>query len=88
MKVKAKFQFIDLKENRVREIDEEFEVTQSRFDELTGTKFGALVEAMEEVKDIEEVEEAEVPEEAPELIEEIPEPEEKPEKKKKGKGKA
>lgn len=53
MKVKAVRQFYDLKEN-VRRIPgkpgDTFEVTQARFKEINSTKYGVLVEEVNEPK--------------------------------------
>lgn len=74
MKVKTIKRFRDLKEKKVREVGDEFEVTQKRFDEIQ--KVGNFVVDMEEKQTGEE---KDTPvESAPEVVEE------KTPKKKKG----
>lgn len=48
MKVRALIKFNDLKENVIREIGDEFIVSESRYDEIKKT--GRFVEAVEEKK--------------------------------------
>lgn len=50
MKVKAVKKFKDLKENKVRETGDVFEVNKKRFKEINSTKHGKLVEEVEEKK--------------------------------------
>lgn len=56
MKVKALRKFKDIKENKIRKTGETFEVNQKRFEEINSTKYGILVEEVNE-KVIEEVKE-------------------------------
>lgn len=49
MKVRALVKFNDLKENVVREIGDEFIVSESRYDEIK--KAGRFVEAVEDKKE-------------------------------------
>lgn len=50
MKVKAVKKFRDLKEKKVRQEGEIFEVTKKRFEEINSTSFGVLVEEIKEEK--------------------------------------
>lgn len=50
MKVKAVKKFRDLKEKKVRQKGEIFEVTKKRFEEINSTSFGVLVEEVKEAK--------------------------------------
>ena len=50
MRVKTLVKFRDLKEKKLREVGEEFEVTKKRFEEINSTKYGKLVEEVEEEK--------------------------------------
>lgn len=54
MKVKALIKFKDLKEDKIREIGEEFIISKERYEEIL--KVGVLVEEIEEPKE-EEVKE-------------------------------
>lgn len=48
MKVKALRNFKDLENNVRRKKDNEFEVTEERFNEINSTKYGVLVEVVNE----------------------------------------
>ena len=48
MKVKTIKKFRDLKEKKVREKGEIFEVNKKRFEEINSTSFGVLVEEIKE----------------------------------------
>jgi hypothetical protein len=50
MKVKVLRKFEDLKENKLRIAGDTFVVSQERFKEINSTKYGILVEAVEENK--------------------------------------
>ena len=50
MKVKTIVKFKDLKEKKLREAGEEFEVSKERYKEINSTKFGVLVEEVKEEK--------------------------------------
>lgn len=50
MKVKTIVKFKDLKEKKLREVGEEFEVSKERFKEINSTKYGKLVEEVKEEK--------------------------------------
>lgn len=50
MRVKTIVKFKDLKEKKLREIGEEFEVSKERFKEINSTKYGKLVEEVKEEK--------------------------------------
>lgn len=50
MKAKAIVKFRDLKEKKLRQIGEEFEVSKERFKEINSTKYGVLVEEVKEEK--------------------------------------
>lgn len=54
MKVKTKIRFKDLKEDKIREIGEEFIISKERYEEIL--KVGVFVEEIEEPKE-EEVKE-------------------------------
>lgn len=43
MKVKTLIRFRDLKEDKVREVGDTFEVTTKRFEEINSTSFGTMV---------------------------------------------
>lgn len=47
MEVKAIRKFKDLKENKLRDKEEVFEVSKVRFKEINSTKYGKLVEEIE-----------------------------------------
>lgn len=59
MKVKAIIEFFDLKENKLRSVGDEFEVSNERFSEIL-TKGGKWIEEVEEIEKVEEVEEKEL----------------------------
>lgn len=48
MKVKAIRKFKDLKENKLRETEEVFEVSKVRFKEINSSKYGKLVDEVDE----------------------------------------
>lgn len=48
MKVKAIRKFKDLKENKLREKEEVFEVSKVRFKEINSSKYGKLVDEVDE----------------------------------------
>lgn len=48
MKARVVVRFSDKKEQKMREIGEEFEVTKKRFKEINSTKHGVLVEEVNE----------------------------------------
>ncbi len=50
MKVKTLVKFKDLKEKKLREVGEEFEVSKTRYKEINSTKHGKLVEEIKEKK--------------------------------------
>lgn len=50
MKVKAVKKFKDLKDKKVREIGDVFEVNKKRFEEINSTEYGKLVEEVKEDK--------------------------------------
>ncbi len=50
MRVKTIVKFKDLKEKKLREVGEEFEVSKERFKEINSTKYGQLVEEIKEEK--------------------------------------
>lgn len=51
MKVKVLRKFEDLKENKLRIAGDTFVVSQERFKEINSTKYGILVEVVEENKE-------------------------------------
>lgn len=53
MKVKTIERFTDLKEDKVREVNDEFEVSKERYEEVK--RFVVEVEEVEEIKEVEEV---------------------------------
>lgn len=48
MKVRALKQFNDLTEMKFRRKNDEFSVTEKRFEQINSTSFGLLIEAIEE----------------------------------------
>jgi len=48
MRVKVLKPFKDLSENKFRKLDEEFEATKNRVEEINSTPYGTLVEVIEE----------------------------------------
>ena len=62
MRVKCKRIFRDFDAGLVRSEGEEFEVTPDRFDAINGTRYGTLVEALEDPKAAEKPEEGNMPE--------------------------
>ena len=62
MRVKCIRTFRDFDAGRVRDSGEEFEVTPERFEAINGTRYGTLVEALEDPDTAEKPEEEKMPE--------------------------
>lgn len=51
MRVRTLVRFNDLKENKVREVNSEFEASKERVEQINSTPSGALVEVIKEKKE-------------------------------------
>lgn len=52
MNVRTLIRFNDLKENKIREVNDEFEASKERVEQINSTLSGALVEAIETEKEV------------------------------------
>ncbi|MBU5439499.1 hypothetical protein KQI42_15900 [Tissierella sp. MSJ-40] len=52
MKVKVLNKFNDLKENKIREVGEIFEVPKKRYEEINSTSHGTLIEEVKQTKEM------------------------------------
>ena len=52
MKIQATRKFIDIKEGVTRKKGDIFDVTEERFEEINGTKYGILATNLEEVEEV------------------------------------